>query len=240
MKAALIQGNRPGFPVMAVVMPVPPVGRWVIIFIFWPRENPVKYTDPDGREIEDDLPTIWTEPVFVFGLTGSATFPLLSAAITESMYFVPDTNKISLADYSTLFTAFVTQATSTNMFSKAVLPIVASNLIKNSSDIGFLTELMSSGTGTPFGSNFQDKGFSASAGFTVGIFRNINDIDNFYFDIGSSLSIGMLGFGLDAVFNENREVTGFMGMAGFAAGTIGETHGRFGYSFRYSLMQGKQ
>jgi hypothetical protein len=29
------------------------VGRWVIIFIAWLWDNPVKYTDPDGRDIFD-------------------------------------------------------------------------------------------------------------------------------------------------------------------------------------------
>jgi hypothetical protein len=47
MKPGFIRPNRAKFLVLAVTMPVPP---GAVIFIFWPRDNPVKYTDPDGRE----------------------------------------------------------------------------------------------------------------------------------------------------------------------------------------------
>jgi hypothetical protein len=53
IKLAFIQGNRPGFRAVAVVMPVPPVGCGAVIFIVWSWDNPVKYTDPDGRELND-------------------------------------------------------------------------------------------------------------------------------------------------------------------------------------------
>jgi hypothetical protein len=34
---------------MAIAMLAPPGGCGAVIFIFWSRNNPVKYTDPDGR-----------------------------------------------------------------------------------------------------------------------------------------------------------------------------------------------
>jgi hypothetical protein len=201
--------------------------------------NPVKYVDPDGRA-DDELPTTWTEPVFIFGVTGSATFPLLSAAVTESMYFVPNTDKISASGYSLLFTAFINLAINQNIIPKALLlPITTNLLVENSKDVGFLSELMSSGTGMPFGKDSINKGYSASAGFTIGVMRSMNDLDGFYFDIGGSASFGFIGLGLDSVFNDKGELSGFMGMAGIAAGSSVEGHVRMGFSFRHSLMQGK-
>jgi hypothetical protein len=49
LKSAFTWGNRPGFRAVAVVMPVPPVGCGAVIFIVWSWDNPVKYTDPNGK-----------------------------------------------------------------------------------------------------------------------------------------------------------------------------------------------
>jgi hypothetical protein len=49
IKAAFIRPSRAEFQVVAVAMPASPGGHRVVIFIFWPRDNPVKYTDPDGK-----------------------------------------------------------------------------------------------------------------------------------------------------------------------------------------------
>jgi hypothetical protein len=48
-KPAFTWGNRPRFQDVALTIDASPEGCGVIIFIFWPRDNPVKYTDPDGR-----------------------------------------------------------------------------------------------------------------------------------------------------------------------------------------------
>jgi hypothetical protein len=50
-KPAFTWGNRTGFRAVVVTMPVPPGGCGAVIFIFWSRNNPVKYTDPDGRAL---------------------------------------------------------------------------------------------------------------------------------------------------------------------------------------------
>jgi hypothetical protein len=49
IKSAFIQGNRPGFRAVAVTMAASPGGCGAVIFIFWSRDNSVKYTDPDGK-----------------------------------------------------------------------------------------------------------------------------------------------------------------------------------------------
>jgi hypothetical protein len=50
MKPAFIRHSRAKFLVVAVTMAVPPRGCGAVIFIVWSRDNPVKYTDPDGRD----------------------------------------------------------------------------------------------------------------------------------------------------------------------------------------------
>jgi hypothetical protein len=55
MKPAFTRGNRPGFRVLTVTMPVSPRGYRAIIFIFWSRDNPIKYTDPDGKDLKSWL-----------------------------------------------------------------------------------------------------------------------------------------------------------------------------------------
>jgi hypothetical protein len=51
-KPALYRLDQPKFPAGLVVTAAFPEGGGVVIFIFFPRGNPVKYTDPDGREDE--------------------------------------------------------------------------------------------------------------------------------------------------------------------------------------------
>jgi hypothetical protein len=51
-KPAFTWGNRLGFRAMAVTMDASMRGCRVVIFIFWSGNNPVKYTDPDGRDLE--------------------------------------------------------------------------------------------------------------------------------------------------------------------------------------------
>jgi hypothetical protein len=55
VKPALFRPDQSRFPGVAVVMAAFPEGGGVIIFIFFPRENPVKYTDPDGRADVDEF-----------------------------------------------------------------------------------------------------------------------------------------------------------------------------------------
>jgi hypothetical protein len=49
VKPALFRPDQSQFPGVMVVMAAFPEGGGVIIFIFFPRGNPVKFTDPDGR-----------------------------------------------------------------------------------------------------------------------------------------------------------------------------------------------
>jgi hypothetical protein len=49
MKPAFIRPSRAKFLVVAVTMAVPPRGCGAVIFIVWSRDNPVKYTDLDGK-----------------------------------------------------------------------------------------------------------------------------------------------------------------------------------------------
>jgi hypothetical protein len=53
IKPAFTWGNRPGFRAVAVTMAASPGGCGAVIFIFWSGNNPVKYTDPDGGELND-------------------------------------------------------------------------------------------------------------------------------------------------------------------------------------------
>jgi hypothetical protein len=50
IKSAFTRGNRPGFRTVALTMAAFPGGGRAVMFIFWSGNNPVKYTDPDGRD----------------------------------------------------------------------------------------------------------------------------------------------------------------------------------------------
>jgi hypothetical protein len=55
LKSSLFQPDLSQFPAITAAFP----GRsGVIIFIFISRENPVKYTDPDGRAAGDHFETM--------------------------------------------------------------------------------------------------------------------------------------------------------------------------------------
>jgi hypothetical protein len=49
LKPAFTWGNRPGFRAVALTMDASMRGCGAVIFIFWSGNNPVKYTDPDGK-----------------------------------------------------------------------------------------------------------------------------------------------------------------------------------------------
>jgi hypothetical protein len=42
-----------------MTVPASPGGRRAVIFIFWSGNNPVKYTDPDGRHDETAIVFYW-------------------------------------------------------------------------------------------------------------------------------------------------------------------------------------
>jgi hypothetical protein len=50
IKPAFIRPSRAKFQVVVITMPSPLEGYRAIIFIVWSWDNPVKYTDPDGRD----------------------------------------------------------------------------------------------------------------------------------------------------------------------------------------------
>ena len=202
--------------------------------------NPVKYTDPDGRE--DNLPEIpkdWTEPVYTFGVAGSATGPLMSVASTAAVYFIPNKNKVSIKAFTALFAAYVATKISNSGSPQgmAMEAIAFGALASVSKEIGVMADFMSSGTGVPAGRNFTKYGGSASAGYNIGVLRSKEDAQGVFGELGTSVSRGIVSVGIDSVFNTNKELIGFNATIGVGVGLSVETHARGGNTFMVPLWR---
>jgi hypothetical protein len=77
LKSAFTWGKRPGFLAVAVTTSAFPGGCGAVILIFWSGNNPVKYTDPDGRDDQyynasgQYIETVQSETSDVYLRTGS-------------------------------------------------------------------------------------------------------------------------------------------------------------------------
>ena len=192
--------------------------------------NPIRINDPDGRSgideiIENAKNANWENPVFMLGISVNGTGPGISAGNTTGMYFVPNSKDDSV--FYAAFASFAFETTSILPGSSIRAASALLTLISRSSDFGFFTDIMSSGTGG---------GMSAGIGVTIGVFSSIDNFRGFFNESG--FSVGKLfTIGADAVFNTLGAPVGYTATIGIGVQPGFEAHSRFGNNFVFSVRE---
>jgi hypothetical protein len=181
--------------------------------------NPVKYTDPDGRE---DKPSLVSRVINMFkndnsnriqtiGATASGTVTMVSGAVGAGIYINPKNDKLQ-AIATALTTNPVTAPTG------ALLTVI------NIEDAGLYVE-SSAGAGG---------GISGSVTASMGVYNSLDVAKGAYIEFGGSAGEGIVG-GVDVVTNiRANEVIGGTASVGIGVGTP-EGHARVGVSGFFSM-----
>jgi hypothetical protein len=94
IKPAFTRPSRAEFRVVAVVMPISPWGCGAVIFIVWSWNNPVKYTDPGGREHNDfSTSTLSQGDPKKFEKPWYGKIPIISNLLSGTYFFYRNTIK---------------------------------------------------------------------------------------------------------------------------------------------------
>jgi hypothetical protein len=183
----------------------------------------------DRERVREKIETLkrymgdWTNPAFVIGFSAGATGRLMSVGHTSGIYFVPKSKNDPLF-YLALVAVIALPVTGR----VELLPGALSLLIWKSADYGFMTDLLSNGTGW---------GYSAGVGATVGVFRSVGDMRGVFNETGGSVTIGPYSAGIDLIFNSVNLPVGYMAIIGVSTPSIAEFHSRFGNTFVFSARE---
>ncbi len=202
-----------------------------LVLYHYGANSPIRFVDPDGREITDDIENIvsmlpdfidadWENPVFFVGVSANATVPIWSVGTTVGEYFVPRNNDDKL--FYGLLGLYLHSIASVDSGTR-MAGIIAHELLKNvSSEYGIMVDALAN---SGFGITSLD--LSASVSGTFGIFRSLHSMEGNYIESGISGGVLGISFGFDAAINLNKELLGITASIGVGIGPP-EIHTRFG------------
>ena len=186
------------------------------------------------RGMANDFANIWEHPVFIFGVSASATGPMLSIGTSAGIYFVPN-EKNDSRFYASLTALFIP--------TNPVLRIAhLRRLMSRSKDYGFFTDVATGGTGWAF-EFFRGKPGSASVGVTVGIIRSLDDLTGVSNQTGGSLPVKAASLSGGLIFNQynldERSIAPVGGTitVGLGLGSRWDAYSRVGNTFVYSVKE---
>ncbi len=190
-------------------------GQCILCPLFFKKNNPVKYVDPDGECPKDALLSFIkndnSSVIFTLSISASGTVLPTAGGVGAGVFINPKNDALFG------FSVTLLQNPSTALIGMTLL-------LNNIEDAGVFGDA-SAGIGI---------GYSGSVTLTVGAFKSVEDAHGPYFAVG--LSGGeAVSIGADLILNLDEEVIGGTVSGGIGGGTPLEGHARWGASLFFSI-----